>query len=87
MPDTLAPDGEELDAYVVGVFEPLIIFTGRCIALIQRLDDDDDKLVLAPDGKEYSDAQIRALTEFQERFLKCHSPATTSVGDKYHGAP
>ena len=36
---------------------------------IQRLDDAEDKLVLALDGKDYSDEQIRALTEFQERFF------------------
>lgn len=70
VPGTLAPDGEALDVYVLGAFEPLITFTGRCIAVIQRLDDDDDKLVLVPDGKDYSDAQINALTEFQERFFQ-----------------
>jgi inorganic pyrophosphatase len=34
------------------------------------LDDEDDKLVLAPPGKEYTDEQILALTEFQEQFFK-----------------
>ena len=69
VPDTIAPDGEELDAYVLGVFEPLREFTGKCIAVIHRLDDDDDKLVLVPDGRDYTDDQIRALTEFQERYF------------------
>ena len=46
------------------------MFTGRCIAVIQRSDDDDDKLVVAPVGKDYSDEQILALTEFQERFFE-----------------
>ncbi len=59
-----------MDAYVIGVFKPLETFTGRCIAVIQRSDDDDDKLVVAPDGKDYSDEQILALTEFQERFFE-----------------
>lgn len=70
VPGTLAPDGHELDVYVLGEFEPVAEFTGRCIAVIHRLDDDDDKLVLAPDGKNYTDDQIRALTEFQERFFQ-----------------
>ncbi len=70
VPDTLAADGEELDAYVLGVFEPLETFTGVCLAILHRLDDDDDKLVLAPEGKSYTDDQIRALTEFQERFFQ-----------------
>jgi inorganic pyrophosphatase len=70
VPGTLAPDGEEQDAYVLGVFEPLEQFEGRCIAVIHRLNDEDDKLVLVPDGVEYTDVQILALTEFQERFFK-----------------
>jgi inorganic pyrophosphatase len=70
LPGVLAPDGEELDANLLGVFEPVERFEGRCIAVIQRLDDDDDKLVLAPEGVQYSDEQILALTEFQERFFK-----------------
>lgn len=69
IPGTTAPDGEELDAYILGVFEPLTEFTGRCIAVIHRLDDDDDKLVLVPDGKQYTDEQILALVEFQEQFF------------------
>ncbi len=69
VPGVLAPDGEELDAYVLGVFEPVEQFDGRCIAVIHRLDDEDDKLVLAPEGVQYTDEQILALTEFQERFF------------------
>ena len=65
-----APDGEDLDAYILGVFRPLERFSGRCIAAIRRSDDDDDKLVVVPAGKNYSDEQILALTEFQERFFQ-----------------
>ena len=70
VPGVPAPDGEDLDAYILGVFEPVTDFTGQCIAVIHRLDDDDDKLIVVPPGKDYSDAQILALTEFQERFFK-----------------
>ena len=69
-PDTRAPDGEELDAYILGIFKPLREFTGKCVAVIHRLDDNDDKLVLIPEGRNYTDDQIRALTEFQERFFE-----------------
>ncbi len=69
--DTKAPDGEELEVYILGVFELLNEFEGRCIAIIHRMDDDDDdKLVVVPDGQNYSDEQIKVLTEFQERFFK-----------------
>ena len=77
LPNVPAPDGEDMDAYILGVFKPLETFTGRCIAVIQRSDDDDDKLIVAPDGKNYSDEQILALTEFQERFFA--SSATREV--------
>lgn len=70
IPDTLAPDGSELDAYVLGVLEPLQEFTGKCIAVIHRTNDEDDKLIVVPEGKEFTDEQIIALTEFQERFYK-----------------
>lgn len=70
VPGTTAPDGEELDAYLLGVFEPVDEFTGKCIAYIHRTNDDDDKLIVVPEGVEYTDDQINALTEFQERFFK-----------------
>lgn len=69
IPDTLSPDGKEIDIYVLGVFEPCKEFTGRAIAVIERLDDHDDKVILTA-NKDYSDEQILALTEFQERFFQ-----------------
>ena len=70
IPNTISGDGEELDAYIVGVYEPVEEFTGEVIAIIHRTNDNDDKLVVAPKGIYYSDDAIRALTEFQERFFE-----------------
>ena len=70
IPGTISEDGEELDAYVLGVFEPIKEFTGKCIAVIKRLNDNDDKLIVVPEDKMYTKEQIRALTEFQERYFK-----------------
>ena len=70
VPDTLAPDGEELDAYVLGVSVPIKEFTGICIALIHRTNDIEDKLVVAPENAEFSDEEIRALTRFQEIYFE-----------------
>ena len=70
VPNTISGDGEELDAYIVGIFEPVEEYEGKCIAVIHRLDDDDDKLVVAPEEKKYTKQQIEALVEFQERFFK-----------------
>lgn len=69
VPNTISGDGEEIDCYILGVFEPLETFTGKCIAVIHRTDDNDDKLIIVPEGKEYTDDAIKALTEFQERFF------------------
>ena len=54
---------------MLGIFDPVEEFAGRCIAIVQRLDDDDDKLIVVPEGRQYSDEQIQALVEFQERFF------------------
>ena len=70
VPDTISGDGEELDAYLLGVFEPLEEFEGNCIAIIHRTNDNDDKLIIVPDGKDYSDDAIDALTEFQEQYFE-----------------
>ena len=70
IPNTVSGDGEELDAYVIGVFKPLDEFEGKVIAIIHRTNDNDDKLVVCPEDKDYSDEQIDALTEFQERFFE-----------------
>ena len=70
VPNTVSGDGEELDAYVLGVFEPLKEFKGKCIAIVHRTNDDDDKLVIVPVEKEYTDEAIDALTEFQEQYFE-----------------
>ena len=70
VPGTVSGDGEELDCYLLGVFKPVDEFHGKCIAIVHRTNDDDDKLVVVPDGKEYSDEQIDALVEFQEQFFE-----------------
>lgn len=70
VPGTTAPDGEEIDAYILGVFEPMKAFRGKCIAVIHRTNDKDDKLIIAPNGKDFTDEEIETLVEFQERLFK-----------------
>ena len=70
VPNTTSGDGEELDAYLLGVYEPVEEYTGKCIAIIHRTNDDDDKLIVVPEEKEYTDDQIDALTEFQEQYFE-----------------
>ena len=70
VPNTVSGDGEEIDCYILGIFEPLKIFTGKCIAIIHRLDDNDDKLIIVPENKNFTDSEIRILTNFQEQYFK-----------------
>lgn len=70
LPGVPAPDGESLDAYILGVAKPITTFTGTCIAVIRRTEDDDDKLVIAPPGIDFSDELILEMTGFQERFFR-----------------
>lgn len=70
IPNTKSADGEELDAYVIGVNEPLSTFTGKCIAVIHRTDDNDDKLIVVPEGLEVTNEKIVTATHFQEQFFK-----------------
>lgn len=68
---TRAPDGEELDAYALGIEKPIESFKGKCITIIHRLNDDDDKLVVVPKSLEdMSDEEIRRATNFQEQFFQ-----------------
>ena len=65
----LAADGEEQDAYILGVEQPISAFTGRVIAIIYRKNDVEDKLVVAPDGMLFEKEEIRSLTAFQEQYF------------------
>ncbi len=70
LPNTISGDGEELDAYILGVDVALETFSGICIAIIQHLDESDDKLSVVPAGMKFSDEEIRAKTNFQEQYFK-----------------
>ena len=70
IPNTISGDGEELDAYVLGEHSPLETFEGVVVAIIHRTNDNDDKLVVMKEGRNYTDEQIRALTEFQEQWFE-----------------
>lgn len=72
IPDLIAPDGEEQDAYVLGVNVPLQCFCGERIAVIYREDDVETKWVVVPAGDRLSAAQIMEQVHFQERFFRSH---------------
>ena len=69
---TQSVDGEELDAYHSGVNQPLHAAEGRCIAIIHRLNDDDDKLVVVPETQiNLTDSEITQAVNFQEQWFDC----------------
>ena len=65
----LAPDGEEQDAYILGVDEPVEQFTGVIIAIIHRLDDVEEKWIVAPVGMSFTKEEIWEQVKFQEQYF------------------
>ena len=71
VPGTISSDGEELDAYIIGIDIPIEEFRGTCVAVIHRIDDNDNKLVVVTDDrKSVSDSEIRSITNFKEQFFR-----------------
>ena len=70
IPNTLSGDGEDLDCYILGVDESINEFEGECIAIVHRLNEIDDKLILVPKGKKYTIKEIEDLIYFSEKHHK-----------------
>ena len=62
-------DGEEQDVYILGVDCPVSSFVGRVVAVIHRLNDTEDKWVVAPEGISFAKDDIARLVEFQEKYF------------------
>ncbi|MCI5746040.1 MAG: inorganic pyrophosphatase [Erysipelotrichaceae bacterium] len=65
----IAPDGEEQDAYVLGVDKPLKEFEGVILAIIHRINDVEDKWIVVPEGTSFTKEEIIKQVEFQEKFF------------------
>lgn len=66
----IAGDGECQDCYILGENEPIKAFDGVVIGIIHRLNDMEDKWIVAKDGVLLSDQEILESIEFQERYFK-----------------
>ena len=66
----MAPDGEEQDAYILGVPEPVQQFTGRITAIVRRADDVEEKWVVCPPDMTFSKQEIAELIRFQEQYFQ-----------------
>ena len=69
LPGITGGDGEEQDVYILGVSQPLTRFQGRIIGAIRRKDDNEDKLVAAPEGIVFTRQQIVQQTYFVEKYF------------------
>lgn len=65
----MAPDGEEQDAYILGVNEAVEKFTGTIIAIVHRNDDVEEKWVVAPAGMTFTKEEIEEQIHFQEQYF------------------
>jgi inorganic pyrophosphatase len=70
VPGIIAPDGEEQDAYILGVHEPISEYVGKLIAIIHRLDDVEDKWVVAPENVSLTAEEIMQQVAFQEQYFQ-----------------
>ena len=66
----IASDGEEQDAYILGVDEPVEQFTGKVIAIIHRFNDVEEKWVVAPEEKTFSKEEVWEQVKFQEQYFE-----------------
>ena len=70
IPGVIAPDGEEQDAYILGVNQPVKEFIGKVIAIIHRFDDVEEKWVVAPENSSYTKNEIMRQVAFQEQYFR-----------------
>lgn len=66
----IAPDGEEQDAYILGIDKPVEKFTGRIIAIVRRHDDIEEKWVVCSENCSFSKDEIAEQIKFQEQYFQ-----------------
>ena len=69
IPGIMAPDGEEQDAYILGINEPVREFVGKVIAIIHRYDDVEEKWVVVPEDMNFTKEEIVQQIAFQEQYF------------------
>lgn len=71
VPNTISSDGKELDVYIIDSKKPLETFRGKCIGIIQRINDEDDKLIVVDinNNKKYTEDEVLDIVNFQEQYF------------------
>ena len=73
IPGILAGDGEDQDAYILGVPYPVSSFDGQVVGAVRRKNDCEDKLVVAPEGMVFHQGQIAEAVRFQEQYFDSYT--------------
>lgn len=69
IPNVFSCDGEEADVYLLGFNYPVKTCRAKIIAVIERLDDVENKFVAAPDNLKFTKSEIENSVRFQEKFF------------------
>ncbi len=69
IPGVIGGDGEELDVYLLGVNEPVKEYAAKIIGIAHRENDNEDKLVAAPEGSVFIKQEIKEVISFQEKYF------------------
>ena len=69
---TTGGDGEEIDVYLLGVDLPVKSYSAVIAGVVCREDDDEDKLIAAPNGISFTADEMYREVEFQEKYFDSH---------------
>jgi len=69
IPGMMGGDGEEQDAYILGIDVPIASFDGTVVGAVRRKNDCEDKLIVAPEGMGFHQARIAEAVYFQEQYF------------------
>ena len=69
LPGVPGGDGEEQDAYLLGVNKPVAEADAVAIGVARRKDDAEDKLIAAPEGVTFTKEEMAAAVRFQEQWF------------------
>ena len=69
LPGVPGGDGEEQDAYLLGVSEPVAEADAVVIGVVRRKNDAEDKLIAAPESMTFTKEEMAEAVRFQEQWF------------------
>ena len=68
--EIIAEDNEFQDAYVLGIDKPIKSCIWKVYAIVEREDDNEDKVIVNASNREYSIEEMKDMVNFQEQYFK-----------------